>query len=163
MQKEEWVKNVVAELEAKVPEMSPADFRFYNISHLPLIAMRTLENTPRCSVCADNVKQIDKMVASLPDVLTQNASERKAFEQKKSQIEKHLRKKHNYHFPGYFAALGSLLGLAIGIIAAALVVIFGEVPVFNKLSILLLGVFLLTGWFLGNYSDQKVFKRKLQL
>lgn len=158
-----WEEQITEKLENKLSEISPTDFRFYNISHFPIIAKRTAKESDKCSICASNTNEIEHLIDALPHILTQNASDRRNFDQKKNKIEKHLRKKHHYHFPGYYAALGSLIGLFTGIALGVFLRLFTEGDALNKLSILFLGVTLLTGWFIGTHTDKKLFRKNLQL
>lgn len=163
MNNKKWEELVIEKLEAKISEISPTDFRFYNISHFPIIAKRTVQESSKCSICTSNTEEIDRLIDALPQILTQNASDRRKFEQKKNEIEKHLRKKHHYHFPGYYAALGSLIGLFTGVVPGIFLRIFAANDTLNKLSILILGLTLLAGWFIGTHIDKKLFRKNLQL
>ena len=158
-----WLLNKINELEEKTQGINPSDFRFYNIAHLPIIAKRTVELSEICENCKLNIQTIDQLIDSLPQCLENNAINRKHFEENKNKLENHLRKQHKCHFPGYYAAIGSLIGFLLGILTAVFLAFFTTLPLFNKLSLIALAVFLMTGRWLGIYIDKNVFKNNLQL
>ena len=158
-----WLEQLVIKLEAKIKDMKPSEFRFYNIAHFPIIAKKTFEYSNDCIICKKNISTIEKLVESLPESLSQNVNTRKKFEAEKNILEKHLQKKHKCNFPGYYAALGSLIGFILGLIFAATYAYFTENPAFNKLSIISLAVFLLIARGIGILIDRNIFKNEMQL
>jgi hypothetical protein len=163
MNSDNRLKKIIENLETKIPEINPGDFRFYNLAHIPLIAKKTIDNHKICPICDSNIHIIAEIVDLLPDVLAQDAKNRKLFEIKKNKIEKHLKKKHRCQFPGYYTALGSLVGLVIGIFISIFIAILYKLPMLNKLSTTVLAILLITGRFVGIFLDKKVFHKNLQL
>ena len=163
MDTDNWLNQLVLDLEAKTKDINPGEFRFYNIAHFPIIAQKTIEYSSNCSICKNNLNTIEHLVRSLPESLSQDAKIRKQFEANKNNLEKHLQKKHKCHFPGYYAALGSLVGLILGIIFAVAYWYFTDTPAFNKLSLIALAMFLLLARGAGILADRNIFKGKMQL
>ena len=50
MDKTKWIEQIIEKLETKTKEINHSDFRFYNISHLPLTAKKTAEFHHKCSI-----------------------------------------------------------------------------------------------------------------
>ncbi len=163
MDKQDIVKHITDELEKKVTNISPGDFRFYNIAHIPLIAKKTAEFSKTCQQCNTNLQTIETLVRELPDCLSEDMTKRKAFEKKKEEIETHLKKKHKLHFPGYFTALGSLSGTLAGIVLSVILIVFYNKSFFDKINLLTVAVFLFLGYTIGLFVDKKIFKENLQL
>jgi hypothetical protein len=158
-----WAIEKTKLLETKVDKINQSDFRFYNLAHFPILARRSEEFGAQCNTCKSNKKILSALIDALPAVLENDIKERREFEKHKNAVEKHLRKAHGCHFPGYYAAIGSLLGLILGLICAATIYIFTENNVYNKLALIALAVFLVGGRSMGIYIDRKIFKRNLQL
>jgi F0F1-type ATP synthase assembly protein I len=158
-----WAEQKIKILESKIQEIDPSDFRFYNIAHIPIIAKQTDAFSSTCEKCAENRAIIDNLLDHLQDSLSDDADKRKTFDINKSSIEAHLKKEHNCHFPGYYTALWSLIGLIGGFLTAASISYFTNQSIFNKLSLMALAVFLMLGRGIGVLTDRKVFRNNLQL
>ncbi len=163
MNNQQRVKQITEELEKKVTNISPSDFHFFNIAHLPLIAKKTAEYSDTCEQCLSNLQTIETLVKEIPDCFSDDMKKRKSFGEKKEEIEAHLKKKHKLHFPGYFTALGSLSGTFTGLLLSLGLIFWGNKSFFDKVNLLTVAVFLFLGYTIGMIVDKKIFKKNMQL
>ncbi len=162
MDKKELFDAYVLKLENVKDDLHPSDFRFYNISHLPLIIKNTIENSETCQLCNENINPLDELVNSMPNCF-ENSSDRKKFEQNKHKIEKHLKKGHGMKLPGYYTALFSFIGIITAIIAAIFIHLLKEIPLFNEVILITLALGILIGRGIGSLLDRNIFSKNLQL
>lgn len=156
-------KQVFEKLELKKESMDPSDFKFYNIAHFPLLAKFTEEHSKNCTTCRENINLLNEIVDSLPEVLSENATTRKKFEQQKTIIESHLKKVHHMRFPGFYSSLGSLIGVFIGFLISFILNYAVGGPLFNDIMLIGLAVGLVGGITIGRMKDKNIFVRNLQL
>ena len=163
MEKQERFDSFVQRLEEIKDEIGPSDFQFYNIAHFPIIYKNLLEHQDLCSTCCEKLASFEKIAGELPGNISGNPLERKKFESEKTQIEEHLKKSHNMHFPGYYTSLGSLLGIVIGGISVFMLnfFVFGEM--FNRLTLIGFAAGIIVGRLIGALIDRNIFRRNLQL
>lgn len=150
-------------LEQKKESIDSSDFKFYNISHFPLLAKFTEEHSAKCDTCKQNIKLLAEIVDSLPEVLSSNLTTRKIFEQQKTSIESHLKKVHQMRFPGFYSSLGSLIGVFIGFLISLILNYTIGGTLFNDIMLIGLAVGLLGGITIGRMKDKNIFERNLQL
>ena len=162
MDKEAIFQRLYNQLEKIKDDIGSSDFRFYNISHLPLLIKNTLEKSDNCNECKTNANTIEEIVSSLPDALN-DQSERKNFEFRKNKIENHLKKIHKMRFPGHFTSLGSLIGILFGILTGIIFTIVQNQRLLNDFMLITLAVGLLIGRGIGLLLDRKIFNNNLQL
>lgn len=154
---------MIEHLEKVKSVISPSDFRFYNISHMPLVIKKTIFFSDECKVCKENIKKLEKLILSLPHSLTNNIEERKRFESEKNSVESHLKSLHKQRFPGYYAATGSLLGIILGIIPPVVYSIIVDTQIFNRLLLVGFAMGLIIGRVLGVLTDRKIYVKNSQL
>lgn len=162
MDKEAMFQQFYDQLENIKDDVGSADFRFYNLSHLPLLIKNTLEKSDICNECKANISIVEEIVTSLPDALS-NQAERKNFEFRKNKIEYHLKKMHKMRFPGYFASLGSLIGILSGILTGIIFTLNKNLSLLNDFMFIALASGLLIGRGIGLLLDRKIFNNNLQL
>jgi tetrahydromethanopterin S-methyltransferase subunit G len=162
MDKQAIFKQYYLQLENVKEDIGPADFRFYNLAHLPLIIKNTLEKSENCEECKVNITTIDKIIISLPEAL-QSHEERKKFELNKTKIEQHLKKIHKMRFPGYYASLGSLIGILLGIFIGIIFSSIRNLPLLNDFILITLALGLIIGRGVGLLLDRNIFNKNLQL
>lgn len=143
-------------------EISPSDFRFYNIAHLPLLIKNTLDKSISCPACQKNIEILDELIELVPHENTASA-DRKNFERKKNLVENHLKKNHNMKLPGYYASLGSFLGIILSGILGVAISLANHLSVFNDIIIIALGLGLIIGRGIGYMIDKNIFHKNLQL
>lgn len=143
-------------------EMSPSDFRFYNIAHLPLLLKNTLENSESCSICKTNIDNFEELIRLIPRQAN-SAKNRKLFEVKKNSIEEHLKKNHKMKLPGYYTSLGSFFGILISAIAGTIITLLKNLSPLNDIIIITLAAGLIIGRGLGLLLDKNIFRKNLQL
>jgi hypothetical protein len=158
-----WYKEIIDRLDSIKDNIEPSDFRFYNITHLPIVIKQSLNHSSNCRVCKSNLPIIDEIVASFPQILTKNLKIRKDFDKKKNKIEQHLIKKHGLRFAGYYQSLYTLLGILTAITIALLINLINNSPAFNNLSIIAISIGLVVGRITGNVVDRKIYLKKMQL
>jgi len=162
MKQSEWFESFFQKLDEKKDEIEPGDIRFYNIERLPILAKKTLKFSSECKDCNSNISKLDELVTMLPQCM-ESAGPRKAFEQSKNKIEKHLKTKHAHRFENYFTSLYTLLGTFLGL-GIGLVVSFTVYRYLNQNSLLIftaLGLFF--GRILGRRRDKMQNSSDLQL
>ena len=159
----DWYKDFFERLEKSKNEISKSDFRFYNFSHLPLIAKKTLEYCDKCDQCKSNINSLDELSRNFKHYLNSTINNRKEFDTKLNAITKHLRKEHQIRFAFYYSSLYSFTGLLAGLLAGGLFLLFLPVP--DSHLILLLSAFLglAAGRIAGYLKDKKIYKNNKQI
>jgi hypothetical protein len=143
-------------------EISPSDFRFYNIAHLPLLIKNTLDKSISCPTCRKNIEIVDELIELVPLEKSVSA-DRKKFEHKKNMVENHLKKNHNMKLPGYYTSLGSFLGIILSGIAGVAISMANHLPALNDIIVIALGLGILIGRGIGYIIDKNIFHKNLQL
>ena len=157
-----WSETYHQKLEQVRKQISPSDFRFYNLSHLPLIAKKSEEQSLHCTQCKANLQSLEELAGMLPDCF-QNPEKRKVFEKEKSRIEIHLQTSHkisytNYHYSLYTFA-GLIAGLSIGLVFSLIIL-----NVINLNYLLISGILgVLAGQILGKTIERKKYHRNQQV
>jgi hypothetical protein len=162
MEKHTVFEQYLSRLENIKEDMGPSDFRFYNIAHLPLLLKHTLDKSESCGICKTNIDNIEEIIRLIPTEST-SVENRKLFESKKNKIEKHLKKEHKMKLPGYYASLGSLLGILISAIVGIIITLSKNLSLFNDIIIIVLALGLILGRGLGLLLDKNIFRKNLQL
>lgn len=163
MTKTDWQIRVFNALDKKKDLIEPADFRFYNIAHFPLLAKFTEEYSDECNECKKNIQLLDELIDSLPEALNSDITGRKAFEDSKTKIENHLKKVHHMRFPGFYTSLLSFIGVFVTFLISLLINVLLSQPIFNDITIIGLAVGLVGGLLIGRAIDKNIFTRNLQL
>ncbi|MBN1597950.1 MAG: hypothetical protein JW894_06620 [Bacteroidales bacterium] len=157
-----WVENYYSKLESRKNQISPGDFRFYNITRLPLLAQQTSFFSKDCSICSSNLKELENLLENLPECLHKPET-RKNFEQKKIIIEKHLQKAHNVKFATYYTSFFTLIFSLAGAITGWIISLIFLDEISVNLILILSAVGLISGQVAGNKTDRRKYNDKLQI
>ncbi len=116
--------NFMHSLQERSKEISPGNFRFYNIGRIPLLAKHTFMLSYSCPSCKNNKENLEELLGYLPDCFDDPGKVRD-FERRKEEIEKHLIRAHRIRVANYHYSLYTLLGLIAGsIIGIAIQYVF---------------------------------------
>ncbi len=162
MKKTKDFKYYHAQLEEIKKKMSPSDFRFYNIAHLPILIKNTLEKSESCNTCKANLDNINEIIELIP-LESSPSDKRKLFESKKDNLEHHLKTKHKMKLPGYYTSLGSLFGILISGMLGTIITLVKKTGQLNDIIIIALALGLIIGRGLGVLLDKNIFRKNLQL
>ncbi|MBA7511325.1 hypothetical protein ES705_03316 [subsurface metagenome] len=162
MENSNWVKNFYQSLEAKKDNFLPADFRFYNIARLPILADKTYEFSSSCPDCKSNITLLNELLDNLPECLHQYHT-RKKFEKTRNQIELHLHKTHNLRYASYYTSLYTLLGTIIGCISGMIFIFLAQKKFEMNIVLIFIAIGLISGYILGKRKDKLKYKKKLQI
>lgn len=121
-------------LESKLTEISPGDFRFYNIARFPLLAKHSYNLSLNCDQCKSNVSVLKVLVDNLPSCLN-DMQERKLFERNRDIVTKHLQKMHKIRFFSYHYSLYTFIGLLTGALIGIIIQVFYQHRIWTLLAI----------------------------
>lgn len=151
---DQWIEEYYNLLESKRKDISNSDFRFYNIGRLPLIAIKTKEYSESCDICKKNLDILAELGNMLPQCF-EKPSARKSFEERKNDIEIHLKETHHlrpaHYYYSLYSFLGSVFGLVLGVLLSLLLSnnFRFDIPIISSA----LGLFF--GQFIGKKLDKK--------
>ncbi len=149
-----WYSQIKATTEAQ--EMSPKDYRFYNIKRLLKFAKRTEELQNGCLDCKRNKTEVEYLANNLENYFTKHSLNKRDFEKRFEKIFSHLKTKHNFVSETYYASIYTLWGMVIGFVLSGglSILIFSEIN--KKFFLFGLAIFLIAGRIYGSIKDKNV-------
>ncbi len=159
----EWYTNYKETLEKSKHEISKADFRFYNISRLLLIAQKTLENRKQCKQCDSHLILLESHAQNLKQYIQTTNKKRKDFDIQLNRIIKHLRKEHGITFAFYYTSLFTFLGLLTGIVTGTIVLLTLSTALKEIFFLIFVVSGLAIGRIFGYFKDKKAHKNNKQI
>ncbi len=109
-------------IEVQIPKISKREARFRQVDKIPALGgfMKTYENG--CSECLLYRKEIERVIANLPEILTHKGAE---LEREMEVWKTHLRENHGvypyYYFNYRYGTFSFLAGLLLGIVSSYLI------------------------------------------
>lgn len=153
-----WYNKIEIEIEQKSENLHAKDLKFYQVDRFLKLAKRIDKLSVECKECKFLKQQIEETAGSLDVLLSGEIALRKKYENKLTELDKHLRKAHQIYPNQYFLYLYSFVGIAGGLLLGAVIGLILDAG-YTKTSVILgFAIGLAVGRIYGKLQDSKLKK-----
>ncbi len=111
------------ELDEKISQISPSDFRFYNVNRILLLYKKTSSLSVSCKECNSHRNKLEELVNIMPKCFD-TFQGKKYYEKTIHDVYRHLNKKHKIKIAGYYKSLYIFISTVLSIALSLILVLF---------------------------------------